>query len=434
MRAVDIIRRKRDGKNNSAQEIDRLVRGALDGAIPRYQLSAWLMAVYFQGFTEEETVNLTRALVASGETLHLSSEKGCPVDKHSTGGVGDKTSLILAPIVAAAGLPVPMISGRGLGHTGGTLDKLESIPGFDPSLALDQIQDQLEKINLVLIGQTDALAPGDRLLYALRDVTATVESIPLIVSSILSKKLAEGIEGLVLDVKCGAGAFMKNLEAAEELAANLVNVGRSLGKRIAALITDMSQPLGKTIGNALEVRESIEVLKGQGPEDVRELSLELAAWMLVLGELTLDLEEARELCRQQITSGAALEKFMAVVEAQGGEVAVIEDVRLLPTAALTEELSAPAAGYVTALRADLLGEAAMLLGAGRESVEDLVDPAAGLELFAKVGEKVERGEALVRMHSNRRSAMEQAREKVAESIEVGSRPPETPRLILKVMR
>jgi pyrimidine-nucleoside phosphorylase len=408
MRAVDVIQRKRDGQALTAEEISFFVSGYTSGAIPDYQASALAMAVFFKGMTPVETVALTRAMMETGEVLDLSDLPGPKVDKHSTGGVGDKTSLILAPLAAACGLFVPMISGRGLGHTGGTLDKLESIPGFRVGLSLDEFRAVLRKSRLGLIGQTPEIAPADRKLYALRDVTSTVESRPLIAASIMSKKMAEGIDALILDVKTGDGAFMKSFEDSKALAQAMVEIGRGMGKKVAALITGMDQPLGRAVGNALEIAESVETLKGQGPKDLEEISVELAAWMLWLGATAPSLEAARGKVRDALRSGAGLAKFREVIELQGGDPRVCDDPKRLPAAREKVDLRAESGGRVADIACRAVGQAAMLLGAGRETVDSRIDPAVGLILHKKVGDPVEAGEPLITLHVNDRQRLDES--------------------------
>jgi pyrimidine-nucleoside phosphorylase/thymidine phosphorylase len=408
MRAVDVIQRKRDGQALTGEEISFFVSGYTSGAIPDYQASALAMAVFFKGMTPVETVALTRAMMETGEVLDLSDLPGPKVDKHSTGGVGDKTSLILAPLAAACGLFVPMISGRGLGHTGGTLDKLESIPGFRVGLSLDEFRAVLRKSRLGLIGQTPEIAPADRKLYALRDVTSTVESRPLIAASIMSKKMAEGIDALILDVKTGDGAFMKSFEDSKALAQAMVEIGRGMGKKVAALITGMDQPLGRAVGNALEIAESVETLKGQGPKDLEEISVELAAWMLWLGATAPSLEAARGKVRDALRSGAGLAKFREVIELQGGDPRVCDDPKRLPAAREKVDLRAESGGRVANIACRAVGQAAMLLGAGRETVDSRIDPAVGLILHKKVGDPVEAGEPLITLHVNDRQRLEES--------------------------
>ncbi len=398
MRAVDIIRKKRDGQALDPAEIEAFVAGATSGAWPDYQVSALLMAVVLRGMSPEETACLTRAMVHSGVRLDLSDLPGVKVDKHSTGGVGDKTSLVVAPLAAACGAVVPMMSGRGLGHTGGTLDKLESIPGFRVRLALPEFRTALAKVGCALIGQTDEVAPADRKLYALRDVTATVESIPLITASILSKKIAEGIGALVMDVKCGRGAFMKTRDDARKLAQSLVATGNANGVKTVALVTAMDVPLGRAVGNALEVIESLETLKGKGPPDLEALSVTLAARMLLLAGLAPTEVEAEAKVRDALVSGRGLEKFRAIVAQQGGDPRVVEDYCLLPAAPRQVLMRAPRAGYVAHLDAELVGRATMLLGAGRDRAEDAVDPGVGAVLKVTRGEHVSAGEPIAEVH------------------------------------
>jgi pyrimidine-nucleoside phosphorylase len=433
MRAVDIILKKRAGGELSPAEIRFFVDGYTDGSVPDYQAAALAMAVYFRGMGASETVALTRAMMETGEVLDLTDLPGPKVDKHSTGGVGDKTSLVLAPLVAACGVYVPMISGRGLGHTGGTLDKLEAIPGFNVRLSLSEFRRVLAQSKLGLIGQTPEIAPADRKLYALRDVTGTVESLPLIAASIMSKKMAEGIDALVLDVKTGDGAFMNSLEDSRALARTMVAIGRGMGKRVAALITDMDQPLGRAVGNALETAECIQTLKGRGPQDLESLSLELAAWMLRLAGVTPALDAARARVREVLASGAALRKFREVVELQGGDGRVCDDPGLLPQARERVDLPAPADGRVTAIACRAVGHAAMLLGAGRETVDSRIDPAVGLVLHKKVGDLVVRGEALLTVHVNDRRALDTVLELLRGAVRVGPEAPPSVPLIRDVI-
>jgi pyrimidine-nucleoside phosphorylase/thymidine phosphorylase len=419
LRAVDIIRKKRDGGALSGEEIAFFVEGFTAGRVTDYQASALAMAVFFRGMTAGETVALTGSMMRTGEVLDLSSLPGPKADKHSTGGVGDKASLVLAPLAAACGVFVPMISGRGLGHTGGTLDKLESIPGFRVTLSLDEFRAVLGQARLALIGQTPQIAPADRKLYALRDVTATVESRPLIAASIMSKKMAEGIDALVLDVKTGDGAFMKTLEDSRALAQAMVDIGRGMGKKVAALITDMEQPLGRAVGNALEVAESVDTLRGQGPKDLQVLSVELAAWMLHLaaGEA---LEAARGRINEALRSGAGLAKLREVIALQGGDPAVCDDTSRLPRASRTVDVRAPAAGRVTGIACAAIGQAAMILGAGRETVDSAIDHAVGLVLHKKVGDVVAEGEALATLHVNDAGRLKEADHMIRSAIRVGA--------------
>jgi pyrimidine-nucleoside phosphorylase len=433
LRAVDIIQRKRDGAELSRGEIAFFVEGYTRGEIPDYQASALAMAVFFRGMTAPETLALTECMMHTGQVLDLSDVPGPKVDKHSTGGVGDKTSLVLAPLAAACGVSVPMISGRGLGHTGGTLDKLESVPGFRVGLSLAEFRSVLSRCGLALIGQTPEIAPADRKLYALRDVTGTVESRPLIAASIMSKKMAEGIDALVLDVKVGDGAFMKSLDEARALAQTMVEIGRGMGKKVAALLTDMEQPLGRTVGNALEVLECIETLKGRGPKDLESLSVELAAWMAWLGGAATSLEAARSRVRDVLDSGQGLRRLQEVIAAQGGDPRVCEDPTLLPRARETIDLPAPADGRVAHIVCRSVGHAAMLLGAGRETVESRIDPAVGIVLHKKVGDLVIAGEPLLTLHVNDRRRLDEATALLAEAIRVAPEAPRPSPLIREVL-
>jgi pyrimidine-nucleoside phosphorylase len=399
MRAVDLIQKKREGGELTREEIQFFVDNYVSAKLPDYQASALAMAIYFRGMTAAETLGLTEAMMMSGSVLDLSDLPGPKVDKHSTGGVGDKTSLVIAPLVASCGAYVPMISGRGLGHTGGTLDKLEAVPGFRVRLSLAEFHDVLQHIGVAMIGQTPEIAPADRKLYALRDVTGTIESRELIAASIMSKKMAEGLDALVLDVKTGDGAFMTSIDDARALAESMIDIGRGMGKQVAALITDMSQPLGRTVGNSLEVAESIETLKGRGPKDLESLSVELSAWMLSLAGVD-SLEQARSRVRQAMNSGAGLRKLQELIERQGGDPRVCDDPALLPRARDTVVLKATHDARVGSIACRSIGHAAMLLGAGRETVESTIDPAVGVVLHKKCGELVIEGEPLVTIHYN----------------------------------
>ncbi len=399
-RMVDVIEKKRNGGLLTKEEIELFVEGYTNGTIPDYQASAFLMAVYFKGMEPEEQAHLTMAMVESGEQIDLSAIKGSKVDKHSTGGVGDTTTLILVPLVAACGVPVAKMSGRGLGHTGGTLDKLEALDGFHIELSKDEFVKQVNDLKLAVIGQSGNLTPADQKIYALRDVTATVDSIPLIASSIMSKKIAAGADAIVLDVKSGDGAFMKTMEASKALAESMVAIGEQVGRNTMAIISDMSQPLGNAIGNALEVKEAIETLKGEGPEDLTELCLTLGSQMVVVGGKADTLEEARELLKEVIENGQALSLFGDLIEAQGGNRAVIEDLSLLPQAQYQIPVAAEKSGYITKMEADDIGIAAMLLGAGRATKEDEIDLAVGIMLDKKVGDYVEKGETFATIHAN----------------------------------
>jgi pyrimidine-nucleoside phosphorylase/thymidine phosphorylase len=418
IRAVDVIRKKRDGDELSSSEINYLVQACTRGEIPDYQVSAWLMAVILRGLTKGETSALTDAMLHSGEVLDLSGFLAKKVDKHSTGGVGDKTSLVLAPLVAAGGLLVPMISGRGLGHTGGTLDKLEAIPGFNVNLSVTDFRRVLDACGCAMIGQTPEIAPADRKLYALRDVTATVESPYLICASIMSKKLAEGIDALVLDVKTGSGAFMKEEKDAAFLAELMVETGERMGKSVVALITDMDQPLGLKAGNSLEVIEVLEVLRGGGPNDLRELCLELAGWMFYLGKAVETVEQGKTFSTQLIQSGKALERFRQMVALQGGDVAAIDHPERLPRAKHTLDVLSPANGYVTAINCEAVGTACVVLGGGREKKEDGIDPAVGVVLHRKVGDSVRDGEPLCTVHYNSDAQGNRAREMLLSSYRI----------------
>src|SRR5579872_5956750 len=397
MRTVDLIHRKRDGEELAPEEIAAIVEGYTRSEIPDYQMSAFLMAVFYSGMTDREVSALTEAMMHSGEAVDLSSIPGMKVDKHSTGGVGDKTSLISAPLAASAGVIVPMISGRGLGHTGGTLDKLEAIPGFRTDLTIDEFREQLKKHGLAFIGQTPEITPADGKLYALRDATATVESIPLIASSIMSKKLAVGLDAMVLDVKVGNGAFMKRQVDARRLAQMMVGIGRRADKRVQALITDMNQPLGYAVGNALEVMEVSQTLQNAGPTDLTRLALELAARMIYLAKIVPTLDEARELAQQKLLDGSGYKKFKEVIEAQGGNSLVLDRFELLPNATGVREIASPRAGYVSAIAAEDIGMASAMIGAGRNTKEDTIDPAVGVILEVKIGNKVEAGGGIDRV-------------------------------------
>src|SRR5882757_2659549 len=433
MRTVDLIHRKRDGEELSAEEIAYVVDGYTNGTIPDYQASAFLMAVFFSGMTDREVSALTMRMLQSGETVDLSSIPGVKVDKHSTGGVGDKTSLIASPLAAAAGVIVPMISGRALGHTGGTLDKLESIPGFRTNLNLDEFTAQLREHKLAFVGQSPQLVPADGKLYSLRDATATVESIPLIASSIMSKKLAVGLDALVLDVKVGTGAFMKKQVDARRLAAMMVGIGRRMDKRVQALITDMNQPLGYAIGNALEVMEVSQTLQNAGPADLTRLSLELAARMIFLGKVAKTLDEARELAQSKLLDGSGYRKFKEVIEAQGGNPQVLDRFELLPNATGVREIASPRAGYISAIDAEGIGRASSMIGAGRDTKEDTIDPAVGVILEVKVSQKIEAGAVLCRLYYTREDNVDEAAQLVEDAFRIASTAPESRELILEVV-
>jgi pyrimidine-nucleoside phosphorylase len=433
MRTVDLIQRKRGGEELSPEEIEFLINGYTSGDIPDYQMSSFLMAVYFKGMTDREVSRLTECMLHSGDTVDLSNIPGVKVDKHSTGGVGDKTSFIVAPLAAAAGVVVPMMSGRALGHTGGTLDKLESIPGFRTDLTAEEFAKQLSELGLCFIGQTERLVPADRKLYALRDVTATVESIPLISSSIMSKKLAEGIDALVLDVKVGSGAFMKTQVEARRLAQTMVGIGRRMDKKVQALITDMNQPLGYAIGNALEIMEASQTLQNAGPSDLTKLSLELAARMIFLGKQAASLEEARMLAEKHLVDGSAYKKLKEVVAAQGGNPQALDKFELLPNATGMREVTSPRAGYVSSINAQDIGASSNMIGAGRDKKEDSIDPAVGIILEVKMGEKVDAGSVLCRLYYTREDRVDEAAEMVEDAFHISSQKPDERELILEVV-
>jgi pyrimidine-nucleoside phosphorylase len=437
MRAVDLIRKKRDSGEHSREEIEFLISGYTRGEIPDYQIAAWLMSAWIRGLSRAETTALTQAMLHSGEVLDLSSLPGKKVDKHSTGGVGDKTSLILAPIVAAGGLIVPMLSGRGLGHTGGTLDKLESIPGFNTNLSLKEFRRVLGECGMALIGQTAEIAPADKKIYALRDATSTVENKGLICASIMSKKLAEGLDALVLDVKTGSGAFMKREEDAMGLAELMVDAGQNMGKKMVALITDMDQPLGRAAGHANEIVECIEVLNGKGPADLRELSVELSAWMFYLGEKTKSVVEGRKLAERMISNGEAREKFKQCIRLQGGDERVIDEPGLLPKAVSDLDVKSSVSGTLVTTNCEQFGIALAMLGGGRETKEDWIDHAVGLEFHKKIGERVEKGERVATIHYNSDAKLAEAKSIVMESFVIDqdsggqAKPPRLPKPLIR---
>ncbi|MCX7624663.1 MAG: thymidine phosphorylase [Candidatus Sumerlaeaceae bacterium] len=434
MRAVDIIIKKRDGGVLSDGEIAFFIEHYLRDEIPDYQTSALLMAIFFQGMTFEETAELTRQMIHSGEVFDLSSlAYGFPVDKHSTGGVGDKISLPLAPLAAACGLAVPMVSGRGLGHTGGTLDKLESIPGFNVNLTREQFLAQLERIGVVMAGQTETFVPADKRLYALRDVTGTVESIPLICASIMSKKIASGARAFVMDVKTGTGAFMPTIERSRALAEGLIGVGKAMDRPVHALITDMNQPLGRWIGNSLEVIESLSCLKGDGPPDVRELTLRLTAEMLVLGKVSPSREEAYNYAKNVLDSGKALEKFQQLIEAQGGDPRVVENAGLLNVAPDETFFAAPSSGYLASVNCRELGNAAVVLGGGRNKTTDAIDHGVGLEMRAKIGNPVKQGEPIVRIVHRKGRGLDECVARLSKAFHFSEEPVEPPPLVYETL-
>jgi pyrimidine-nucleoside phosphorylase/thymidine phosphorylase len=422
-RAVDIIRAKRDGEPLSREAIDAFVAGVTDGSWPDYQASALLMAIVLRGMASAETAWLTDAMVRSGTRVDLSSIPGIKVGKHSTGGVGDKVSIVLAPLAAACGVVVPKMSGRGLGHTGGTLDKLEAIPGFRISLSLDEFKSALKDVGCCLISQTKDIAPADKKLYALRDVTATIESIPLISASVMSKKLAEGSDAVVLDVKCGSGAFMKTLDEALVLARSLVSIGTANGVRTEAFITSMDAPLGRAVGNALEIQECIEALRGQGPPDLETVIVTLASRMVMIGGQARDSRESEARVRAALASGAALQKFEAVVARQDGDARVVADPSLLPRAAHARPLPASRDGYLSALDAELIGRSSMLLGAGRDRVDAAIDPAAGIILDRKPGDRVTAGQPVMTLYYNDARRLDEAFGLAQRAIQLADIPP-----------
>ncbi|WNB93655.1 pyrimidine-nucleoside phosphorylase [Bacillus sp. NEB1478] len=433
MRMVDLIQKKRDGKELTKEEINYIIKNYTNGDIPDYQMSAFAMAVYFKDMSTEERANLTMAMVESGDQIDLSAIEGIKVDKHSTGGVGDTTTLVLAPLVAALGVPVAKMSGRGLGHTGGTIDKLEAVPGFHVEIDNAQFIDLVNKNKLAVIGQSGNLTPADKKLYGLRDVTATVNSIPLIASSIMSKKIAAGADAIVLDVKTGAGAFMKTPEEAEELANAMVKIGNAVGRNTMAVISDMSQPLGLAIGNALEIKEAIDTLNGNGPKDLEELCLTLGSHMVYLAKKADSLEAAREMLKEAITSGKALETLKVFLKAQGGDESVVDHPGNLPQAAHTFELTADEDGYVSEIVADEIGTAAMILGAGRATKESEIDLAVGLMLNKKVGDQVSKGDSLVTIYSNTKD-VEDAKKRIREAYTISKDPVTAPPLVYKEIK
>ncbi|ENH96241.1 pyrimidine-nucleoside phosphorylase [Gracilibacillus halophilus YIM-C55.5] len=432
MRMIDVIEKKRNGEELTKEEIDFFVAGYTNGEIPDYQVSALAMAIYFQDMTKDESVYLTQAMVASGDQVDLSDVAGIKVDKHSTGGVGDTTTLILAPLVASVGVPIAKMSGRGLGHTGGTIDKLESVEGFQVELDGDTFNKLVNQNNIAVVGQSGNLTPADKKLYGLRDVTATVDSIPLIASSIMSKKMASGADAIVLDVKTGSGAFMKDVEGAKELAQAMVQIGNGAGRETVAVISDMNQPLGFAVGNALEMREAIDTLKGNGPKDIEELCLTLGSHMVYLSQQADSIEEAREKLKEAIESGKAVETMKTFLAAQGGDASVVDDPSKLPTTAYTFEVEATMDGYVSEIVADEIGIAASMLGAGRLTKESDIDLAVGVVLNKKIGDKVKKGESLVTIHSNQQDVSEVS-EKMRQSIQLTKNETQAPSLIYHVI-
>ena len=433
MNPVEIIRKKRGGRTLTRQEMEFLVGGYVKGEIPDYQMSAFLMAVYFSGMEFEETATFTDIMLHSGVVVDLRAIPGVKVDKHSTGGVGDKVSLILAPMVAACGVPVPMISGRGLGHTGGTLDKLESIPGFRTTLSLQEYKKAIAEIGVAMIGQTREIAPADRKMYALRDVTGTVECVPLIVGSIMSKKLAEGMDALVLDVKTGRGAFMQSEERAIELAKTLIAIGERFGKRIVGFLTDMNQPLGYAVGNWLEVAECIECLRGKNVADLMELTYALGGTMLMLGGKTKTIEEGIENCTQAVRSGKALEKFLQLAKRQGGDVSFVENPEKYPPSSHSREIKCSTTGNIGSLDALEVGFVNIMLGGGRTALQDAIDPKAGIVLRKKVGDAVREGDTLAVVYTNKKDVLDDASRRLERAFAVGNKPSTAPPLIKKMI-
>ncbi|ADH99700.1 pyrimidine-nucleoside phosphorylase [Salisediminibacterium selenitireducens] len=433
MRMVDLIQKKRDGYAHTKEEIRFIIDGYTKDDIPDYQVSAWSMAVYFNDMNDDERAWLTEAIVNSGETIDLSAIEGVKVDKHSTGGVGDTTTLILAPLVASIGVPVAKMSGRGLGHTGGTIDKLESLKGFSVEITNDEFINLVNTNKVAVIGQTDNLTPADKKLYGLRDVTGTVNSIPLIASSIMSKKLAAGADAIVLDVKTGAGAFMKKLDQSKELAEAMVKIGNNLGRNTTAVISDMNQPLGFMIGNALEVKEAIDTLKGEGPDDLTELCYTLGSHMAVLAKKAETIEEARQMLKDAVESGAALEQFKLFIRSQGGDAEVVDHPEQLPTAKNVAEVTADQDGFVSEIIADEIGTAAMLLGAGRATKDSVIDLAVGIELHKKIGDHVQAGEVLASLHVND-AEVEPVIQKVKAAYTLTDNEVKAPQLIYDVIR
>ena len=424
MRAVDIIIKKREGLELSKEELTFFIEGLSSGEIPDYQVSSWAMAVLLNGMTEQETTDLTLAMAASGETLDLSAIAPIVVDKHSTGGVGDKTTLVVAPIVSACGLPVGKMSGRGLGFSGGTLDKMESIPGYRVDLTQKEFMSQLKELDIVLTGQSADLAPADGKLYALRDVTGTVPSLPLIASSVMSKKIASGAHAIVLDVKLGNGAFMKNLHDAEQLANMMVAIGKLSGRKVRAVLSDMNQPLGEAVGNAIELREAIDTLNGHGPDDFKEHCLVIASHMLELGEKAENLEEARSIAESKLLDGSALEKFRTLIIAQGGDVSYVDSPEKLPRAEFQHAVVTETAGFVSQAHARTIGETAVDLGAGRARKTDPIDPSVGILVHVKVGDKVEEGETIFTILANDKKKIPPAEARLQSAVQIEKNPQE----------
>jgi len=433
MNAYDVIAKKRDGEKLKPSELGFMIKGFVDEEIPDYQMAAFLMACYLNSLDKSETFSLTEIMASSGETVDLSSISGIKVDKHSTGGVGDKTTLIVAPLVSAAGVPVAKMSGRGLGYTGGTIDKLESIPGLNTSLSMEKFINQVSKIGISIIGASENINPADKKIYALRDVTATVSSVPLIASSIMSKKIAGGADAIVLDVKLGSGAFMKNFNKAKELAQLMVEIGKEAGRKTIAVITAMDEPLGFAVGNALEVKEAIDTLKGHGPKDLTELCLTLASYMLVLGEVKQDIKSARKKAEEVIVSGKALHKLTQLIEAQQGDGKVIEDYARMPKAKMISDYLASNGGYITSIDAEAVGRAALELGAGRTTKKSKIDVSVGIVLKHKVGDYIEKEDILAEIHANDMDLLDRADTIIDNAINISKEKPEKKALIIDVI-
>ncbi|MDD6573212.1 MAG: pyrimidine-nucleoside phosphorylase [Thermoflexaceae bacterium] len=433
MRMFDLIMKKRNGGQLTQEELHDIISGYVEGTIPDYQMSALLMAIYYKGMSKEETVALTMEMAESGDMLDLSAIHGVKVDKHSTGGIGDKTTLIVGPMVASLGIPVAKMSGRGLGYTGGTIDKLESFEGFSTAMSVTDFVDHVNSMKFALTGQTGNLAPADKKIYALRDVTATVDSIPLIASSIMSKKIASGADVIILDVKIGSGAFMKDLDSARKLAKTMVDIGKDAGRKMAAVISDMDQPLGLAVGNALEVMEAMDVLKGKGPKDVRELCIILGMYMVNRAKPEISLEEAKKLLTQSLDDGTALEKFREFLAEQGGNPDTIDDYSLLPNAKLVQELKSEKEGYLVHMEADEIGASAMILGAGREKKEDIINPAAGIVLNKKINDYVHVGDTLAYLHGDSREKLSAAAERMLGAYEFADAKREGHQLVYEIV-
>ncbi len=433
MTVTEIIRKKRNGEILSSEEMKFIIDGYVKGIVPEYQVSSFLMATFFRGMTKEETAEFTRLMLHSGDVVNLSHIPGIKVDKHSTGGVGDKISLPLAPIVAACGVPVPMISGRGLGHTGGTLDKLEAIPGFRTNLSIDEYKKVIAEIGLVMIGQTKEIAPADKKMYALRDVTATVECIPLIAGSIMSKKLAEGIDALVLDVKTGRGAFMQTYEKSVELAQALVGIGTSFRKETIGFITDMNQPLGFAIGNWIETAESVECLRGKHIPDIMELTYVLGGTMVMLGKKAATLAEGIEQCKEVVKNGKAYEKFLQLVKIQGGDISTIEHLDTYPTSKYSQEIKSSASGFISSIDSLELGLTGITLGGGRTNIDDVIDPKAGILLKKKVGDAVKSGEVLATLFTDTSAVVDSSEKRIAGAFTIGNAKPTSSPLVISVV-